>query len=168
MKLLVLMLASAIAGYANAGKLAEKTLCNASEKAIFQCVVKSKLLSLCASKDIGPSNGTLQYRFGAPGKVELQYPEVPQSAKGHFYLSNQMYSGGGETHVRFKNGDYEYVMFDSTTRTGFNGHNNPKFSAGLATKHAGKVVVRECSNNASIFAEAYESIPREEFEDIEK
>jgi hypothetical protein len=147
---------------------AGKSLCNANETAVFQCRMKDKLVSRCASRDFSGSNGTLQYRFGLPDKVELNYPQTPQPAQGHFHFSRTAYSGGGATHIRFTNLDYEYILFERTIRTGFgSGPNNPEFSAGVITRHSGETSTRKCSDDASINAEALEAIPAEEFEDIE-
>jgi len=103
-----------------------------------------------------------------PDKVELNYPETPQPAQGHFHFSRTAYSGGGAIHIRFTNSGYEYILFDSTIRTGFgSGPNNPEFSAGVITRYRGKTSIRKCSDDASISSEALEAIPAEEFEDIE-
>lgn len=122
---------------------AGKSLCEANETAVFQCTVKNKLVSLCASRDFSANKGTLQYRFGLPDKVELAYPQTPQPAQGHFHFSRTAYSGGGASHIRFTNLGYEYILFESTIRTGFgSGPNNPEFSAGVITRYCGKTSIQ--------------------------
>lgn len=53
------------------------SLCAADETIIFNCATKpaGKIVSLCASKDLTKDKGYLQYRFGLPSKVELEFPE---------------------------------------------------------------------------------------------
>ena len=137
---------------------------------IFQCDLKGKRLSLCASRDFSANGGTLQYRYGVPAKIELRYPESPQPARERFFFSSTAYSGGGEAHIRFRNGDYEYILFDRTVRTGFGGGpNNPEFTSGVVTRRKGTTVSRRlCSNSGSIVSKAYEDLPKEEFEDIQE
>jgi hypothetical protein len=145
------------------------SLCTPAEDVIFQCDLKGKRLSLCASRDFSTNGGTVQYRYGVPAKMELLYPETPQPARDRFFFSSTPYSGGGEAHIRFSNGDYDYILFDRTVRTAFgNGPNNPEFTSGVVTRRKGTVVSRRlCSNNGAIVSKAYEALPKEEFEDIE-
>ena len=54
------------------------TLCKQGEKEVFSCTTKArKTASLCASPDFSAKGGTLQYRYGSPAKLELQYPDTP-------------------------------------------------------------------------------------------
>jgi len=145
----------------------EKFLCTKDEKVVFGCNLDKKVLSLCASNSSSSSLPAFQYRFGMPGRLELQFPNVPSPAKNRFWFSSTMFSGGGSAHVRFVNADYEYVLFDSTVRTGFgnDGRNDTKSDAGIVIFHQGKTVsVRHCTNDASIHAVAYEQMPREEYQ----
>jgi hypothetical protein len=145
------------------------SLCTPEETVIFQCDLKAKRLSLCASKDFSANGGTLQYRYGVPAKIELLYPESPQPARDRFFFSSTGYSGGGEAHIRFTNAGYDYLLFDRTVRTGFgSGPNNPEFTSGVVTRRNGTIVSRRlCSNNGAIVSKAYENLPREEFEEIQ-
>jgi hypothetical protein len=147
----------------------KKSLCTPEETVIFQCELKGKQLSLCASRDFSADGGTVQYRYGTTKKMELLYPESPQPARDRFFFSSTGYSGGGEAHIRFRNGEYDYILFDRTVRTGFgNGPNYPEFTSGVVTRRRGAVIgLRRCSNNASIVSKAYEALPTEEFEDIQ-
>ncbi|WDZ97163.1 hypothetical protein Herbaro_05045 [Herbaspirillum sp. WKF16] len=147
------------------------TMCLPGEKEIFSCATRAKkTASLCASADFSAKGGTLQYRFGAPGKTELQYPDTPQPAAGKFLFSSTMYSGGGEAHIRFSNGGYDYILFDRTVRTNFKGPtNDPQFSAGIVVRgpKGAKPSTRGCSNDASIKADAYEALPTEQFDPLD-
>ncbi|ASU37011.1 hypothetical protein hmeg3_01030 [Herbaspirillum sp. meg3] len=142
----------------------EKTLCTAGETPLFQCTIKGKQVSLCSSGGSKDDAGKLQYRFGTPQKIELSYPDTPQPANGKFFKSETGYSGGGEERVRFKNGDYDYFLFERTVRTGFgNGPNNPEFSAGVITRHGKSVTTRLCSQDGAM-KPASRTLPEEEFE----
>ncbi|MBP0599910.1 hypothetical protein J8I26_17505 [Herbaspirillum sp. LeCh32-8] len=146
-------------------------LCQPGEQEIFSCTTKArKIASLCASPDFSVKGGTLQYRFGTAAKTELQYPDTPQPAVGKFFFSSTMYSGGGEAHIRFTNGGYDYILFDRTVRTNFKGPtNDPAFSAGVVVRSlsGGRASTRSCTNDASIRAAAYDALPREDFKDLD-
>ncbi|EJL92287.1 hypothetical protein PMI16_01090 [Herbaspirillum sp. CF444] len=142
----------------------EKSLCNAGETPLFQCTIKGKQVSLCSSGAGKDDAGKLQYRFGTAQKIELSYPDTPQPANGKFFRSETGYSGGGEERIRFKNGDYDYFLFERTVRTGFgNGPNNPEFSAGVITRHGKSVTTRLCSQDGAM-QPASSALPEEEFE----
>jgi len=169
MRTLALFLAIACCDFSLAAPPAKNSLCAAGEDVIFKCDLKGKRVSICASKDFSTSGGTLQYRYGAPAKIELLYPDTPQPARDRFFFSSTPYSGGGEAHIRFRNGDYDYILFDRTVRTGFGkGPNNPEFSSGIVIRRKGaRGSKRRGSNNGSMVSKAYENLPKEEFEDIE-
>lgn len=50
------------------------SLCNKNEIALFECSKGARSFALCASKDLGPKSGTLQYRAARNGKIELAAP----------------------------------------------------------------------------------------------
>src|SRR5688500_5940508 len=56
--------------------LQTNTLCAKTERVIFACVLRrpAKIVSVCASKDLTRDTGYVQYRFGSPAKIELEYP----------------------------------------------------------------------------------------------
>lgn len=143
-------------------------LCKAEEKVIFSCPTKAKkIIALCASPNFSAKAGTLQYRFGTPTKVELQYPETPQPAAGKFFASQTGYSGGGELRVRFKNGSVDYFLFDRTIRTGFSGTNNPEFTSGVIVRTSKGVTTIKCTDDDGFKASASELLPNEEFDDLD-
>ena len=65
------------------------TLCEKNEKVIFSCGMKksAKILSLCSSKELDKQKGYVQYRFGLPGKIELEYPADRKSTQSAFSYS---------------------------------------------------------------------------------
>src|SRR5213592_3963102 len=59
------------------GGLQPNSLCAKDERIIFSCPIKrpAKIVSVCASKDLTSDRGYIQYRFGLPDKVELEFPK---------------------------------------------------------------------------------------------
>lgn len=157
------LLSSTFASLAHAAA-PEKSLCHADETVLFQCTVKGKQASLCASGATKTDAGKLQYRYGADKKIELSYPDTPQPAQGKFFRSATGYSGGGEDRIRFRNGDYDYFLFERTVRTGFgNGPNNPEFSGGIITRRGKTVTTRLCTQDDPI-KDGARALPEEDFE----
>ena len=157
------LFAVALLSQAAVAAAAEKSLCEAGETPLFQCTIKGKQVSLCAAGASKDDAGKLQYRFGTAQKIELSYPDTPQPASGKFFKSETGYSGGGEERIRFKNGDYEYFLFERTVRTGFgSGPNNPEFSAGIITRHGKTVTTRLCARDGAM-KPASRVLPEEEF-----
>lgn len=88
------------------------TLCSSSEVNVFSCSSAKKVIAVCASKDVAADHGYLQYRFGLPNKVELTIPadrSVPPATSA--VSGNLVFSGGGGAYLRFKQGEYEYVVY---------------------------------------------------------
>lgn len=155
-------------GIAVAAPPQEKSLCRKDERVVFACNLGKKMVSLCAS---GGGSAKYQYRAGTSQHLELQFPETLSRAEGHFWFSSRPFAGGGSAHIRFKNADYEYILFDYTVRTGFdpNGLNNPQFGSGVAVLQGGNVIsMRTCKNDASINSLAYDEMPKEEYKSYDK
>jgi hypothetical protein len=92
---------------------AASTLCLSAEENIFSChTAAKKTISVCASKDLAPDRGYLQYRFGSPGKVEVAVPADRSVSPANSALSGTLvFSGGGGGYLRFTAGDYDYVVY---------------------------------------------------------
>ena len=89
-----------------------KTLCSPSEKVLFSCPIKNsaKIASVCASPHIDRDQGYLQYRFGAPGKLELVYPQTRAGSQKQFYWREfRPYQSSLRT-LTFKSGSYSYTL----------------------------------------------------------
>jgi len=109
--LLFLLLASFANVTAAPAKIKAKSLCIGEEKIIFSCSTGKKVISLCASPDVSEQKGTLYYRFGVTGKVELSYPKSGDDPKKSFTRGGMMYSGGGGEFIRFRNDDTMYTVY---------------------------------------------------------
>ena len=125
-----------------------KGLCSAQETVLFVCPVGRKLVSVCGQAD------KATYRYGSPGKVELSSQALTTAERS--------FSGGGETQIYFKNGQFTYLVYDKTARTSFSpsGQNDPGFTSGLVVLKNGRVVSpRKCGADASVSAIAGRIIP---------
>jgi hypothetical protein len=96
---------------------APPTLCMGDETVVYGCTAGKKIISVCASKDASAEHGYLQYRFGPVAKPELMIPadkSVPPAKSA--LAGNLVFSGGGGAYLRFKAGDYEYVVYTAIGR----------------------------------------------------
>lgn len=87
------------------------TLCLPAEKAVFSCAVGSRIVSLCAAADIGPGQGTLVYRFGRKGALELVHPDPPRTPGSAFSTAVVGDAGSAGDIVRFSRGDATYTLY---------------------------------------------------------
>jgi len=110
--------ASVIAPAATSGVIAQAlkvaSHCAPGEKVVFSCATtNAKLISLCSSSTLTPSDGYLQYRFGPGNKPELVYPATRGHPSKHFQFGSLFYSGGGGEFLKFSNGEYTYILFSA-------------------------------------------------------
>lgn len=88
---------------------AQPSLCTKDEVTEWSCTAGRKVYSLCASRDLGPTSGTLQYRAGKKGsKPELAFPDPATHPKGHFVLN--IVSRGAT--LSFSNKGYTYYVYE--------------------------------------------------------
>jgi len=118
-----------VAGSINAGvpgQLQPNTLCAKDERIIFSCPVKrpAKIVSVCASKDLTSDRGYLQYRFGLPGKVELEFPKDRTGTQEKFHYTHYFRARFDLTEINFTIDGYEYQVFDD-----YNGEEKPAISS---------------------------------------
>ncbi len=132
------------------------SLCATNEVVIFSCGVGRKMVSVCGRRT--PTQGTIaQYRFGAPGDIELAYPGPGQSGLTY---AREMYSGGGAQQIRFSNGGHDYAVYSRTVRTGFRGRNNPQFSDGVMVRRGARLVSnRSCTTPVRADGQPEEFMP---------
>ena len=116
--------------------LQPNSLCAKDERVIFSCPVKrpAKIVSLCASKDLTNERGYLQYRFGLPGKIELEYPKDRKDTQEKFHYSHYFRAQFDLTAIAFTIDGYEYSVFDD-----YNGEEKPAVSSqGVSVTAPGK------------------------------
>jgi hypothetical protein len=100
-----------------------RTLCATDERVIFSCVLRqpAKVLSVCASKDLTNEKGYLQYRFGMPGKVELEFPQDHANTQQQFEYSHYFRARVDMTEINFTVNGVSYSVFDD-----YNGEEKPE------------------------------------------
>ena len=117
-------------------RLQPNTLCAKDERLIFSCPVKrpAKIVSVCASKDLTSEHGYLQYRFGLPGKIELEYPKDRTGTQEKFHYTHYFRAQFDLTEIAFTIDGYEYSVFDD-----YNGEEKPVVSSqGVSVTAPGK------------------------------
>ena len=91
------------------------SLCARDEKIIWSCeTTKRKIVSICSSSQLDKQSGYLQYRFGRPGHVELEYPQQrqnTQTAFAYFRYTRPLVTYLG---LRFKIKEYDYEVYDNS------------------------------------------------------
>jgi hypothetical protein len=113
-----------------------RTLCTRDERVIFSCPVKkpAKIVSVCASKDLTSDRGYLQYRFGLPGKVELEFPKDRTGTQQKFQYTHYFRARVDLTEINFTIDDYQYQVFDT-----YQGEEKPAISQqGVSVTAPGK------------------------------
>jgi hypothetical protein len=126
------------------GALQPNSLCAKSEQVIFSCATKRsgtafatapfKIISLCAARDLGKERGYLQYRYGLPGKIELEFPESRTETQQRFQYTHYMRYQVDLTEINFQIDGYQYQIFDD-----YNGEEKPPISTrGVSVTAPGK------------------------------
>lgn len=95
---------------------AAQTHCAATEQVVFACAAGRKAIAVCATPALAPASGTLQYRFGAPGRVELAYPPAGADWRAATQGGVLAYSGGGGAYLAFSRPPYRYVVYTASGR----------------------------------------------------
>jgi len=104
------------------GALQPNSLCAKDERIIFSCPIKrpAKIVSVCASKDLTSDRGYIQYRFGLPAKVELEFPKERNGSQQKFQYSHYFRAQVDLTEISFTVNGYEYQVTDD-----YNGEEKP-------------------------------------------
>jgi hypothetical protein len=84
-------------------------LCVAGEVPVFSCKVGGKIVSLCASPDLNEAAGTMTYRFGRKGGLELVHPTTPTHPSGAFSAGIDSAERGD--FVRFSRNEFTYTIY---------------------------------------------------------
>jgi len=125
-----------------------RSLCRAPEAVLSTCDIGTKTVSIC-----GQEQGGAVYRFGRPGRVELEATDL--------HLAYKSWSGGGETQVYADTSTHRYIVYNQIVRTGFDdeGHHDPKETSGLVVQSGGRTVSsRECAALPATFERLTETL----------
>lgn len=85
-------------------------LCLRGETVVFACQLASRQVALCGQ---GQPLARLAYRYGRPGRIELQHV----AALDQYYRSSAPQFGGGDTSVGFARRGWEYQLYSRNTRS---------------------------------------------------
>jgi hypothetical protein len=98
------------------------TLCAKTERVIFACVLRrpAKIVSVCASKDLTRDTGYLQYRFGSPARIELEYPKDRTGTQQKFEYTHYFRAQADLNEINFSVDGVDYSVVDD-----YNGEEKP-------------------------------------------
>ena len=86
--------------------------CRAHEDTIFSCALGTKRVAVCASHDLSPTRGYVQYRFGPKNAPAFIIPASTEpSSRAALQARTLMFAGGGGGYIRFLNGRYHYIVY---------------------------------------------------------
>ncbi len=96
--------------------------CARNEQVIFSCKIKGskKVLSVCAAKSLGVPERYLQYRYGAQGSLELEFPARRAQSVEQFKTAHYFRARVDRREVTFTNNDVQYTVF-----TDYEGEESP-------------------------------------------
>jgi hypothetical protein len=73
---------------------------------------KNKTASVCASKDLAEDKGYVQYRFGSPGKIELEFPKDRKDSAQKFKYTRYTRPLVTMLTLKFETGGVVYEIHD--------------------------------------------------------
>lgn len=110
------------------------TLCSGDEDIYFSCPLEGgKTVSVCARENSKPTAGSVQYRYGVPGNIEMVYPKSAMPPKGTFFVVDASEGSVNLNIIKFKSGAYTYLV-------------NQAFLSYLKVLKGDKVVFRQSCN----------------------
>jgi hypothetical protein len=91
-------------------------LCKPNETTVFSCDIKEskKTVSICTSPDLSQNRGHIQYRYGIPNKIDLEFPKDPQNSQSQFGYDEYSRPDLSTFVVGFNNGGYRYEISETT------------------------------------------------------
>jgi hypothetical protein len=140
----------------DANATSQASLCQPGERVVFSCGLKrpAKLVALCASKSLTKESGYLQYRFGVPDKIELEYPKQREGSTQLFRYHHYFRAQVDLTEISFTNDGVEYTVFDN-----YNGEEKPAVSEeGVTVSDKGKDTTLGCRGRAKVDFENLQNI----------
>ncbi len=126
----------AMASVSSPSLAAAPSLCKADELTVFSCSTGAHVASVCASKGVSKSEGTMQYRYGKGDKLDLVYPDPAAKPADIFTSGSLTFSGGGGAYLRFDNGAFRYTVFTAIGKWGRG--ERPAEAQGVAVQKDGK------------------------------
>jgi hypothetical protein len=124
-ELLMKFFTAALLALASAQAFSHPSHCSKEEKTVFSCLIGKKVVSVCASENLSPTDGYMQYRFGKPGHLERRVPAkeahpFKEKVGANAYDGPQ---GSQNGTIDFVNGDHSYTVFWDSHRSETNQEN---------------------------------------------
>lgn len=121
-----------------------------SDGIMFHCQIENGWVDLFLDID-----GVTHYVHSKSNVIDLALDNHLNAS--FFKISSTMLIGGGEAHIKFTNGHYDYYIYDITADVG----EAAISKSGIAVLNGGVVLDNQvCFNNANIRGEAYQRLPR--------
>jgi hypothetical protein len=129
-----------------------RTLCEAGERVYFSCVTESRgrVVSLCGSETLTEAASYLQYRFGRPGAIELEFPSTREGSIGRFRYSHYVRPLVDRQDVSFDTGGHRYAVLHH-----YEAETQPEevYAGVEVSKQAGGAASRDLPCKASVTSE---------------
>ena len=132
-----------------------ESLCDLNKEIIsFSCrLANDKLVSVCASRDLGPDAGYIVYRYGLSDKVEMIYPTTTQEPQPIFWYSNDsmkhVHQLGSQLSLSFVNKPYRYTVFSH--RYMLNNNQREINRAGISVTEGTHIVFQKLCNGGFFY-----------------
>lgn len=126
---------------AGANTSAQASFCTDAEDVVFACRTGGKLVSVCAARGSTATTGYVQYRFGKPAAdapLELQVPDSRNVAAQVATGESVPFAGGGAAWMRFRRGNYAYVVYSGIGNWGPQGETAER--AGVVVERGGRQI----------------------------
>ena len=128
------------------GPRMSESLCRAPETALFSCRIGTRVVSICAQPRSEQAQDRAVYRFGRPGRIELEGTGL--------HYAQQGFAGGGETQVYADTPTHRYIVFNEIMRTAFgaDGRHDPQADSGPFVQRGAKIVSSRFCTEAVTFS----------------
>ncbi|MES2919053.1 MAG: hypothetical protein V4729_10610 [Pseudomonadota bacterium] len=94
------------------------SLCKASESIVMSCRAGTRTLSVCASPDLSPTKGYLEYRAARHGQLEITLPSERQHPAQTVRAGSFQFGMGEGNYLRFSNGGTDYLPYAAVGKYG--------------------------------------------------
>ena len=97
-----------------AGSRVATSLCAPGERVVWSCEIRGqrKWASICSSPELDRSRGYVQYRFGRPRQIELEFPRERVNTQSAFQYSRYTRPLVTYLKLRFENNGVTYTISD--------------------------------------------------------
>ena len=106
-------LVASSAAAADGKPVAASSHCEPDEQIVFSCHIGKKTASLCASKHLTRTEGHVQYRYGPPGKIEIDVPGRSLADRARIKVMRSPPSNANATAIGVESGGFAYYVFSS-------------------------------------------------------